>query len=86
MYKQGLKPTVRVKLIRSRTIIKILEDLINEAIRINNDLYELKLKKQTYAACSQFNRRELQETRTVLNQGRRQFTPNQRQQRFNPRS
>jgi hypothetical protein len=45
MYKQGLKPTVRVKLIRSGTVIKILEDLMNEAIRIDNDLYELKLEE-----------------------------------------
>jgi hypothetical protein len=45
MYKQGLKPIVRVKLIRSRTVIKTLEDLINEAIRINNNLYELKLEE-----------------------------------------
>jgi hypothetical protein len=36
---------VRVKLIRSRTVIKTLEDLINEAIRINNNLYELKLEE-----------------------------------------
>jgi hypothetical protein len=36
---------VRIELIRSRTVIKILEDFINEAIRINNNLYELKLEE-----------------------------------------
>jgi hypothetical protein len=45
MYKQGLKPTVRIELIRSGTVIKTLEDLINEAIRIDNNLYELKLEE-----------------------------------------
>jgi hypothetical protein len=45
MYKQGLKPTVRIELMRSGTVIKTLEDLMNEAIRIDNDLYELKLEE-----------------------------------------
>jgi hypothetical protein len=86
MYKQGLKPTVRVELMRSGTIIKTLKDLTNEAIRIDNNLYELKLEEQTYAARSRFNRREPQETKAVPNQGRRRFTPNnQGQRRFNPR-
>jgi hypothetical protein len=45
MYKQGLKPIIRIKLIRSRASITILEELINKAIRINNNLYKLKLKE-----------------------------------------
>jgi hypothetical protein len=85
MYKQGLKPTVRIELMRSGTVIKTLEDLMNEAIRIDNDLYELRLEEQTYAARSRFNGREPRETRAVPNQGRRRFTPNQGQRRFNPR-
>jgi hypothetical protein len=67
MYKQGLKPTIRIELIRSGVSITTLETLVNEAIRINNNLYELKLKEQTYTARSRLNRRELRETKAVLN-------------------
>jgi hypothetical protein len=50
MYKQGLKPVVQIELIRSGASITTLEELINKAICINNNLYKLKLKEQTYAA------------------------------------
>jgi hypothetical protein len=35
---------------RSRASITTLEELINEAIRLDNDLFELKLEEKTYAA------------------------------------
>jgi hypothetical protein len=35
---------------RSGTEIKTLEDLIKEAIRIDNDLFELKLEEEIYAS------------------------------------
>jgi hypothetical protein len=49
MYKQGLKLEVRRELIRSGASITTLEELINEAIRLDNDLFELKLEEKTYA-------------------------------------
>jgi hypothetical protein len=52
---------------RSRATTEILDQLINKAIRINNDLYELKLKKQAYLARSRLNGRELRETKVVQN-------------------
>jgi hypothetical protein len=50
MYKQGLKPEVQQELIRSRASITTLEELINKAIRLNNNLFKLKLKEKTYTA------------------------------------
>ena len=44
MFKQGLKPKVRVELMRLGAAITNLKDLIEEAIRIDNDLYELRLE------------------------------------------
>jgi hypothetical protein len=85
MYKQGLKPVVRQELMRSGATTETLDQLINEAIRIDNDLYELKLEEQAYSARSRLNGREPRETKVVQNQGRRQFRPNQGQRRFNPR-
>jgi hypothetical protein len=85
MYKQGLKPVVQQELIRSRATTETLDQLINKAIRINNNLYKLKLKEQAYSARSRLNRQEPHKTKVAQNQGRRQFRPNQGQQRFNPR-
>jgi hypothetical protein len=50
MYKQGLRLEVWRELIRSGASITILEELINKAIRLDNDLFKLKLKEKTYAA------------------------------------
>jgi hypothetical protein len=85
MYKQGLKPVVRQELIRSGATTETLDQLINKAIRIDNNLYKLKLKEQAYSARSRLNRQEPRKTKVVQNQGRRQFQPNQGQRRFNPR-
>jgi hypothetical protein len=84
MYKQGLKLVVQQELIRSGATTEILDQLINKAIRIDNNLYKLKLEEQAYSARLRLNRRELRETKVVQNQGRCQFWPNQGQQRFNP--
>jgi hypothetical protein len=46
MYKQGLKPTVRVELMWTRAITTTLETLIAETIRIDNELYELQLESE----------------------------------------
>jgi hypothetical protein len=45
MYKQGLKPVIRQELIRSGATTETLDQWINEAIHIDNDLYELKLEE-----------------------------------------
>jgi hypothetical protein len=48
MYKQGLKPALLTELMRSGQAINNLEDLTNEAIRLDNELFELKLTEQSY--------------------------------------
>jgi hypothetical protein len=50
MYKQGLKPAVRVELMRSGAAVTTLETLIAEAIRIDNELFELKLEERVYSS------------------------------------
>ena len=49
MYKQGLKPQVRKELMRSGTSISTLQELTNEAIRIDNELYGLQLEERLFA-------------------------------------
>jgi hypothetical protein len=44
MYKQGLKIQVREELMRSGARTNSLDKLINKAIRINNNLYELQIE------------------------------------------
>jgi hypothetical protein len=41
MYKQRLKLTVQKKLIRTSVQVNTLTELIEEAIHLNNNLYEL---------------------------------------------
>ena len=48
MYRQGLKPAVRRELMRSGANIDTLAELIEEAIRVDNDLYELALEEQLF--------------------------------------
>jgi hypothetical protein len=48
MYKQGLKHSVRAELMRSGTAINDLEDLTQEAIRVDNELYELALEERSF--------------------------------------
>jgi hypothetical protein len=48
IYKQGLKPALLAKLMRSGTAINNLEDLTREAIRLDNELYKLALAERSY--------------------------------------
>jgi hypothetical protein len=64
MYKQGLKPTVRKALIISGAAITTLDELIDEAIRLDNDLHELALKEEIYASRSRINRKEPRNAKT----------------------
>jgi antitoxin component YwqK of YwqJK toxin-antitoxin module len=48
IYKQGLKPALFTKLIRSKTAINNLEDLTYKAICLDNKLYKLALIEQSY--------------------------------------
>jgi hypothetical protein len=48
MYKQGLKLALLAELMRLGQAINDLEDLTNEAIRLDNELFELKLTEQSY--------------------------------------
>jgi hypothetical protein len=84
MYKQGLKPNVRRELMRSGASITTLKELTDEAIRIDNDLFELKLEEHTYEARSRLNGRGPRVTPDNPNKGRQAFRPNQR--RFSPRT
>jgi hypothetical protein len=52
MYKQGLKPTVRKALMMSGAAVTTLDELIDEAIRLDNDLHELALEEEIYASRS----------------------------------
>jgi hypothetical protein len=48
MYKQGLKDKVRIELMRSRTMINTLDQLIEESIRLDNELYEFELESKAF--------------------------------------
>jgi hypothetical protein len=48
MYKQGLKGQVREELMRTNARTDSLDELINEAIRLDNDLYELQIEARAY--------------------------------------
>jgi hypothetical protein len=77
MYKQGLKPAFLAELMRSGTAINDLEDLTREAIRLDNELYELALAEQSY--CEVAGTRN--EDKSRLQKPNRGFQPNQGQQR-----
>jgi hypothetical protein len=49
MYKQGLKPNVRAKLIYTRTLINNIKDLKREVIYLDNKLYELALEERSFS-------------------------------------
>jgi hypothetical protein len=49
IYKQELKPNVRAKLMRTRTLINNIKDLKREVIRLDNKLYELALKERSFS-------------------------------------
>ena len=46
MYHQGLKDNVKDKLIRTKAEITNLEDLVKEAIKLDNKLYKRAIKKR----------------------------------------
>jgi hypothetical protein len=48
MYKQGLKPNVRVELMRTGATINDFEDLKREVICLDNELYELALEERSF--------------------------------------
>jgi hypothetical protein len=83
MYKQGLKPRVRQELMRSGGQVATLQDLMNEAIRIDNELYGLQLEERLFAqgmrapGNTNVNARARQTPRrSYPNQGRqRNYTP-----------
>ena len=72
MYKQGLKPQVRAELMRSGTTINTLATLVNESIRLDNELYELALEERTYRG-----RPARDEGRRDHGRNRRHVKPNQ---------
>jgi hypothetical protein len=53
IYKQGLKPNVRAKLMRTRTLINDIEDLKKEVIRLDNKLYKLALEERSFSRSTQ---------------------------------
>jgi hypothetical protein len=77
IYKQGLKPALLAKLIRSRTAINNLEDLTREAIRLDNKLYKLALTEQSYRKVTRTRNKDKSQPQKP-NKG---FQPNQVQQR-----
>jgi hypothetical protein len=48
MFKQGLKEQVRAELMRTNARTDSLDELINETIRLDNELYELQLEARAY--------------------------------------
>jgi hypothetical protein len=77
MYKQGLKPALLAELMRSGTAINDLEDLTREAIRLDNELYELALAERSYREVAG-TRNEDKSRPQKPNRG---FQPNQGRQR-----
>jgi hypothetical protein len=57
MFKQGLKERVRTELMQSGANIVTLEDLIKEATRIDNNLYELELENRAFTALRHLRRK-----------------------------
>ena len=81
MYRQGLKPTVRKELMRSGSNLNTLDELMNEAIRIDNELYELMLEERLFNQGTRIqgitnDRPRHQTRRSYPNQGRqRSYAP-----------
>ena len=48
MYKQGLKPSVRAELMRTGVAIHTVQDLYKEAIRLDNQIYELAIEEKSF--------------------------------------
>jgi predicted metallo-beta-lactamase superfamily hydrolase len=49
IYKQGLKPNIRAKLMRTKTLINNIKDLKKEVIYLDNKLYKLALEKRSFS-------------------------------------
>jgi hypothetical protein len=64
MYKQGLKPTIRKALMISEATVTTLDELIDKAIRLDNDLHELALKEEIYTSRSRINYKEPRNVKT----------------------
>jgi hypothetical protein len=82
MYKQGLKPSVRKELMRTGTSVTNLEELMTEAVRLDNELYELALEERLFAkgtrktGSSNDRSRQNQYRRSQPNTGKqRNYTP-----------
>jgi hypothetical protein len=48
MFRQGLKPQVREELMRTNAVTETVDELIDESIRIDNELYQLKLETGSF--------------------------------------
>jgi hypothetical protein len=77
MYKQGLKPALLAKLMRLGQAINNLEDLTNEAIRLDNELFKLKLTEQSYCKGTRRTYKENFQPKKL----NRRYQPNYRRQR-----
>jgi hypothetical protein len=53
IYKQGLKPNIRAKLMCTRTLINNIKDLKREVIYLNNKLYKLALEERSFSCSTQ---------------------------------
>jgi hypothetical protein len=76
MYKQGLKDSVKAELMRSGAQVNTLDQLINESVRLDNELYELALETRAEKTFDTAKKRKT-------------FTPNSgkpRGRRFQPRT
>ncbi|EMD90171.1 hypothetical protein COCHEDRAFT_1045051, partial [Bipolaris maydis C5] len=84
MYRQGLKPMVRRELMRSGANVTNLDELIAEAIRLDNELYELALEERLF---NQGTRNYDNRNDRPRQQHHRRSQPNQgRQRSYQPRT
>jgi hypothetical protein len=71
MYKQGLKGQVREELMRTNARTDTLDELINEAIRLDNDLYELQIEARAY--CPDYTTKKEKRQSTYVRGRRNQY-------------
>jgi len=86
MYKQGLKLVVREELMRTGVSTDTLKELMDEAIRLDNNLYELQLENRSYRT-PQTSQGKRQNGRNNGNRNHNnRYQPNQGRQRntYNP--
>lgn len=82
MYRQGLKPSVRKELMRTGTSVTNLNELMEEAVRLDNELYELALEERLFTqgtrnqGYTNDRPKKHNHRRTYPNEGRqRSYTP-----------